>query len=53
MASQKYVYPWWGRHPGSITWKDNWQTLSNQIPGKHEETRGKKRRKGNREKETE
>jgi len=25
----------------------------NQIPGKHEETRGKKRRKRNREKETE
>ena len=35
-----------GRHPWSMTWKI-WQTWSYQIPGKHEETRGKKQKKIN------
>ena len=36
-----------------MTWKNNWWTRRNQIPGKHEETRGKKRRKETEKKGTE
>jgi len=38
MASPKYVYPWRGRHPWSMTWRNNWKTVETRsLDRKHPE----------------
>ncbi len=38
MASPNYVYPWRGRHPLSMTWRNNWKTVETRsLDKKHPE----------------
>ena len=38
MASPKYVYPWRGRHPWSMTWRNHWKTVDTRsLDTKHPE----------------
>ncbi len=54
MASPRYVYPWWGRNMVNDPEKHMYYTiqLRNMIPGRTDQTRGKKRERSKAVEET-